>query len=77
MRRIIILALVLLATAQPARAAPLADPRGYRRCLVSEIKADPAHKFCRLATWVEGRNGGFTVTFRAYVRKLRPGERQK
>ena len=67
----------ILASNLPAHAAPLADPKGYRRCLLSEIRADPTHKVCRLATWVEGRNSGFTVTFRAYVRKLRAGERQR
>ena len=62
--------------AQPASAANAYDPRGHRRCTFGEIQADPARKTCRLATWTEARNGGGTVRFTAFVRKLRAGERQ-
>lgn len=76
---VVLSALAHQCQAQPASAAALAgvlnDPRGYRRCKFGEIQADPGHRVCRLATWVETRNG-YTVKFRAYVRPLRHGERQ-
>ena len=72
---LVALAVALHLGAQPASAASAYDPRGHRRCTFSEIQADPARKVCRVATWVEGRNGG-TVRFTAFVRKLRAGERQ-
>lgn len=58
-------------TPQPASAAVVSDPYGYKRCRFSEIQA----RICRVATWTEKRNG-YTVQFRAYVRPLRKGERQ-
>jgi len=72
----IAIAVALHLAAQPASAANAYDPRGHRRCTFSEIQADPARKTCRVATWVEGRNGGGTVRFTALVRPLRAGERQ-
>jgi len=73
---LIAIAVALHLAAQPSMAANAYDPRGHRRCTFGEIQADPARKVCRLATWAEGRNGGGTVRFTAFVRPLRAGERQ-
>lgn len=69
---VVLTALFIVANAQDAHAVAMnAFPKGYRRCRMTEIQADPAHKVCKWMTWTEPRNGGGSVRFSAYLRRMK------